>query len=66
MSAITAYEVSADEQLETRIEAARQELIAAPTRPERVSAWDRMRFLIALRTSRRICKMERDLGLTGR
>lgn len=63
MSAATAYEASPDELLETRIEAARQELLAAPTRPERVSAWERMRFLIALRTSRQVVKMERERGL---
>lgn len=57
----TAYEASPDELLEERIEAARQVFLAAPTRPERVSAWERMRFLIALRSSAQIAMMERRL-----
>lgn len=61
----TAPEASPDELLETRIEAARQELISAPTRPERVIAEERMRFLIALRSSRQIVRMERERGLIG-
>lgn len=52
-----------DDLLEARIEATRQELLSAHTRRERVSAWDRMRFLIALRTSRQIVKLERERGL---
>lgn len=61
MSATTAYEASPDEQLETRIEAARQELLAAPTRPERVAAAERMRFLIGLRSPAQIARMERRI-----
>ena len=61
--AVTAPKASPDEILETRIEAARQELLSAPTRPERVTAAERMRFLIALRSSRQIVKMEQEQRL---
>lgn len=62
----SALEPSQDEILEARIESTRQELLSAQGRPERLAAAERMRFLIALRSSRQIVKMERERGLNAR
>jgi hypothetical protein len=56
-------EFSSEEQLEQKIEAAKQQMCSAPEREEKLRHWREMCRLIDLRTPARVRFMERVAGL---
>lgn len=59
----TAESFGSEAALETAIEAAKQRMCAAPSRPEKMAAWREMCRLIDQRTPSRMRFMERVRGL---